>query len=178
MPPISTLEVAYNRYGPGRLPGADRRDIGGGYAFATTILVFALVYVLDLAGIVYWTVDSPAVFETPLSYALLVATLIGCGFLGGYLTWRYLPDGIPYFGVVAGFLASVLTHFFVGYVALLVVILRVEYYSLFDKVIGLVIAPMGVYPITRDFPLTLSVMYLIGTTGGFVYEGIREEPDA
>lgn len=178
MSPVSpNLWDAYSRYGPGRLPGADRRDIGGGYAFATAILGFAFVYILDLIGIVPWTADAPVVFETLISYFLLVAGLLGCGFLGGFLTWRYLPGHVPYFGVVAGFLASVLTHFFVGYIALLIVIVGVEYYSLLDKVIGLVISPVGFYLIARDYPVTLAVLYLIGMTGGHIYEEIREAPD-
>ncbi|MEA1930656.1 MAG: hypothetical protein U9O06_03800 [Euryarchaeota archaeon] len=44
--PITRFAAVCKQYGPGRLPYADRREIGAGYAMATTAMVAAVTFVL------------------------------------------------------------------------------------------------------------------------------------
>ena len=45
-PSLRPLGSVCKRYGPGRLPRADRRDIGAGYAAASGALALAVAYAI------------------------------------------------------------------------------------------------------------------------------------
>lgn len=172
--PANRLGETYARYGPGRLPGGDRRDVGGGYAFATTMAVFCLVYFSNSIVGVGWTSPQPVFFED-IVLALITWSLIEvCGFVGGYLTWRYLPEQTPHFGVVAGGTASVLTHGLIILVVDVIVIVNIGYLEPLEKLTAIITDYAGLFIIlSTDFLDVLCVLYLVGLAGGYAYEQIR-----
>lgn len=95
------------RYGPGRLPGAERRSVGAGYAMLTAALAATALFLF---------VTGLAALQTDLSGGLAFLGLVAvpfvapAAFLAGALTWRYLPERTPYYGSAAGLLATVLTY--------------------------------------------------------------------
>lgn len=168
------LGSAYYRYGPGRLPGADRRDLGGGYAFSSVMAVFSAVFILNQAVGVGWGDPWPRVLETPSEYATMVALLVGCGFVAGVLTWRYLTEQLPYFPRWSGLVASILTHLLVVLVLDVIVIAGIGYLTWPGKLVDVFVAYPGIfYVATRDFLNAAAALYIFGVPGGYVYERIR-----
>lgn len=168
------LWTAYYRYGPGRLPGADRRDVGGGYAFASVMAVFSAVFLLNRAIGVGWGDPWPPVLETPVDYATVISLVGGSGFVAGFLVWRYLPEKLPYFDLTGGLAASVLTHLTVVLVVDVIVVVGVTYTTWPDMLTGIVVSYGGaVYVVTRDFIDVAVALYLFGTAGGYLYERMR-----
>ena len=172
--PIYRLGRAYDRYGPGRLPGADRRGIGGGYAFASAMVVFCLVYFLNPIVGVGWAGPEPVFFEAVVPAATAFALVVLFGFLAGSLTWGKLPEETPLFGAVAGFLASVVTHVLVVFTLGAVVVSQIGYYTVFERIAGILLFPVGgIVVVTRDLLDVAVVLYLVGIAGGHAYERLR-----
>ena len=103
------LHGACNRYGPGRLPKADRQDVGAGYAAATaaffaTVLYAGLVAIGDAVGVgVEGTVN--AIFAVlALPFALLAA------FLVGFVGWQFVSPSTPTLGAIAGGVGTIATY--------------------------------------------------------------------
>lgn len=173
---VETLGTVYHRYGPGRLPGADRRDLGGGYAFASAMVVFWLAYVLNSSIGVGWSGPNPVFLEDPVPAVIACSLVVTCGFVAGYLAWRYLPTGIRFSGPVAGFVASLVTHFLVVSLLGVFVVAQVGYYSTLEKVVGALVFPFGGFlVVTRDLLDVALVLYVVGIAGGYVYERLRAE---
>jgi hypothetical protein len=105
----SRLGAVYARYGPGRLPGADRRVLGAGYACAAT--VFASVLLFASLGTVAELLGLPAYASgLALFVAYAVPVAVPVAFCLGVLVWRVLPDRVPFFGGLAGFVATLLVY--------------------------------------------------------------------
>lgn len=173
---IEDLGTVYDQYGPGRLPGAGRRDLGPGYAFASAMIVFYLVYVLNSSIGVGWSAPNPDFFENPVPALIAFFLVLACGFVAGYLTWRYLPAGIRFYGPVAGFTASFVTHFLVLFLLGVFVVVQIGYYSTFEKIAVIFVFPFeGFLVVTRDLLDVAVVLYVVGIAGGYVYERMRAE---
>jgi hypothetical protein len=116
------------RFGPGRLPGAENRAIGRGYAVATAALSAAVLFVLLACGSVLLTTVSEFQFSSgnlgsffALYGLAAIPFVVPAAFLAGAIVWRTLPEGTRYFGPVAGVLATALTYV-IGLAILAVVI--------------------------------------------------------
>ncbi|WP_277555279.1 hypothetical protein [Halobaculum limi] len=101
----------YRRYGPGRLPFAGRRDVGGGYAGVYAALGGCLLFALVTAGL-----DLLSFGTGFLGVAALLALpfVLPAAFLAGALTWRVFPTTVPRFGTVAGVVAATLAYVLAG----------------------------------------------------------------
>ncbi|OIB58562.1 hypothetical protein [Natrialba sp. SSL1] len=112
---IDRLATGCKRYGPGRLPNADRRDIGAGYAGASAALAISILFALSMLALAQ--LGSPFGVGHPfwaLSAIAALPIVVPAAFLVGVLVWRTLstmsPTTIPYFGAVAGLVATILTY--------------------------------------------------------------------
>jgi hypothetical protein len=108
-------------YGPGRLPYADRREIGAGYAMSTTAAVAAVLFVLvgQIPGVSEATTIGPFWFGylgipsgiTAVQYAAIaIPFVIPSAFVSGVVVWRWTPSELSRFGPLAGVLATGLTY--------------------------------------------------------------------
>ncbi|MBX0288155.1 hypothetical protein [Haloarcula salinisoli] len=109
-----TAEVLCKRFGPGRLPGADNRDIGAGYAFATAALSAATVFVVA-AGFEPITkyglgAFGPAHGGIYMFGVYAIPFVVPSAFLAGAFTWAQRPASARYWGVAGGIAATVLTY--------------------------------------------------------------------
>src|SRR6056297_3130408 len=108
------VETLCHRYGPGRLPGAERRAVGAGYAFATAALLASVAFVA-LYGVQLLVLVGPDGLQVSpggLLYFGLRAPLfvVPAAFAAGALAWRLVPRDLPYYGPVSGVVATVLTY--------------------------------------------------------------------
>ncbi|MEY7847774.1 hypothetical protein AB7C87_01030 [Natrarchaeobius sp. A-rgal3] len=178
-PNLQALVTACKRYGPGRLPRADRRDFGAGYAGATAAFVIAVTYALATTAV--YQLGFTHDFVHPFwSASALVALpfVVPAAFLVGAAVWRYLPERIPYFGAVAGLVATALTYA-VALVLVFVALLVLTAYMGTGTAIGttaeLLHATAGVTAVIGIFALILTawVTIPIGCLSGVIYERAR-----
>lgn len=107
---LDGLGTVCKRYGPGRLPSADRADVGAGYAGGAAALGATLLYALvtlvlaELGGTLAVDGALPAVAVAALPFVVPAA------FVSGVVVWRLLPADTPHFGAVAGFVATLGTY--------------------------------------------------------------------
>ena len=144
-------------YGPGRLPGAQDRSIGAGYAFATAALAASLLFIVvigaqQLSVVGVDALASPA--EGGLVYFGLLAVpfVVPTAFFAGAVAWRLVPEAWSYHGPLTGLVATLLTY--VGATAL------VGAYAL---------ATMVLEPATLVDPLGAVVIAVLFGGFGFVY---------
>lgn len=112
-PPVTrtlhALHGACTRYGPGRLPGADRPDIGAGYAAASAALAAtALVAAVIVAPDVFAQGASAA--GGVLFFGFALPFVLPAAFAVGVLGWRLLPSHRPIAGVALGALGTLATY--------------------------------------------------------------------
>ncbi|GAB6878307.1 hypothetical protein JCM17823_05810 [Halorubrum gandharaense] len=166
-----SLQRACKRYGPGRLPGAARPDLGAGYAaasaaLAASVLFAAAVLVADATGVV-GTLDGPVL----AAFAGMAVPIVApTAFVVGVAVWRALPSTIPAFGPVAGLLGVLGT-----YVGTLLVVTSLLSAS---SILGL----SGAEPVSAAgfsfaivalaFMLTWWVTLPVGAVSGTVYAGV------
>ncbi|AFZ73598.1 hypothetical protein [Natronobacterium gregoryi] len=97
------------RDGPDRIPGADRSDIGAGYAgaiaaFVATVLYVGLIGIGDSLGFgVDWTVNT-------LFAALALPFVVPAAFIVGVVGWRMFSLDSSASSVVAGAVGTVATY--------------------------------------------------------------------
>ena len=111
MEPIEAISWYCHRYGPGRLPGADRDHIGAGYAAATGALAAALLFAAGT--FVAHLLGASLVVAHPFWSALaLLATglVVPVAFVSAVVVWRYSRTLTPNFGAVAGALTVAMTY--------------------------------------------------------------------
>jgi len=105
------VETLCHRYGPSRLPGADRPAIGTGYAFATAALFSTVVWVF-LAGGVRFVIGVDALlhqaaFELGGIGGLTALFFVPAAFLSGALAHVLGPERLRRHGAFSGALAMV-----------------------------------------------------------------------
>ena len=159
---VATLAVVCKRDGPGRLPRADRPSIGAGYAGATAALAVAVMVALWMS--VFHVLVGPFLFgHVAWAVAALAALplVIPAAFVSGTVVWRVLPNSVPWFGAVAGLLATLGTYV----VSLAVVFLLI----VGAQVIGGL--GSGAEPVLFDALLITAVVgaYAVITTGWLVF---------
>ncbi|MFC6756430.1 MULTISPECIES: hypothetical protein [Haloarcula] len=109
-----TAEVLCKRFGPGRLPGADNRVVGAGYAFATAALSAATVFVV-VTGFESITKHGLAAFGPAhggiyMFGVYAIPFVVPSAFIAGAFTWAQRPASARYWGAVGGIVATVLTY--------------------------------------------------------------------
>lgn len=108
---LDRIGTACKRYGPGRLPGADRPDVGAGYAGGTAALGVVTLFVLVTSLLAI--LGSPFGFGSSTLAVLslyAVPVVVPVAFVAAVAVWRVLPTEIPYFGAVAGVIATLVTY--------------------------------------------------------------------
>ncbi|SDR09607.1 hypothetical protein [Natronobacterium texcoconense] len=171
---LETLERTCKRYGPGRLPGADRTRLGAGYAGASAALVVALVFALGMAvlhwlgspfgvGHVFWTMSAVVALPIVVPVAFLAATLV----------WSLLPVDGSGTGAFAGAVTALLTYLGSLAVVFLVVsaALVVDGGPLQPSLVeaGQLTVLIGLFAVV--FSGWLAVLF--GSIGGGIYESVR-----
>lgn len=108
-PSLHTLQSACKRAGPGRLPRADRHDIGAGYAAATAAFAATVLYAVSrVLGYAVGFADDWTVHV--LFAALALPFVVPAAFLVGVAGWRLLPSYTVSIGVIAGGLGTIATY--------------------------------------------------------------------
>jgi hypothetical protein len=171
---IEAAEAFCERYGPGRLPRAEDRTVGAGYAVATAALSAAALFVVVMGG--YGVLTTILVGETlrfttaslALPGLMAIPIIVPAAFLAGALVWRTLPEGTSYYGPVAGVLATALTYVF----ALPLVAVGVFGYMLLSP--DWLVDPAGAAVFTGlvgivGFVLTCWLTLPLGALGGHVH---------
>jgi hypothetical protein len=163
-----------HRYGPGRLPRADERAIGAGYAAASAALVAALLFAgtSSLASVFFGVELTSGL--APYGLAAIPLVVPGA-FVAGWATWRQLPE-TTYFGPIAGTIAVAVTYPVAA--ALLLPVLVVELLlsgTPLDALgTGLVLGPLIA---GFAFVLTSWLTLPLGAASGYVYERARTATD-
>mgnify|MGYP006287352869 FL=1 len=159
-----------HRYGPGRLPRADDRAIGAGYAGASAAVVAAILFgaVVTLAG----TLGVGGARELAPFGLAAIPLIVPGAFLAGWVTWRYLPAETTYLGPIAGTVAVLLTYLIA--VALLLPVLVVAFVmseALSAAVLNSLL--LGALILWFAFAATCWLTVPLGAASGFVYERAR-----
>ena len=111
---LTTLRTTCKLYGPGRLPKADRRDIGAGYALASAAMGATLLFALIAWGL--HALGSPigSDWEFLGAWGLIaLPVVVPASFVSAVIVWRMLPSDVPHFGASAGVVATVGTYLLV-----------------------------------------------------------------
>ena len=108
-PSMRTVRVACKRYGPGRLPYANRHDIGAGYAAATAAFAATVLYATT-TGVGAALFTDGAWIANLLFPALALPFVVPAAFLVGVTGWRLLPSSSTTAGIVAGVLGVIATY--------------------------------------------------------------------
>ena len=174
---VDQFEKLYKYYGPGRLPGAHRRTLGAGYAFASTAfvgtsIIFLAIFLLSLIpGGGEGDVTALGVL-TLFVYVLVTPS----AFVSAWLVWRFLPSGSPA-GAIGGVGTVALTYLFSTVLLVLAVL-----WSRTDAYLGLMLQEQltgsvdtGVLFAFIAFLFTFWFTFPLGTTAGYLYENMRIE---
>lgn len=165
------LHRVCQRYGPGRLPGAERLDIGAGYAAATAALVAALLFaVVAVVAETVGLLSSSDGFVWFAFAGIAVPVVVPVAFVVGLALWRFLPAELPFFGPVSGLLGTVGTYvgclFAVAFVLTGSAILGV---TSADPVSA---ATFSVGVVLLGFMITWWVAFPVGIVSGTVYTAV------
>lgn len=169
------MATVCKQYGPGRLPYADRREIGAGYAMATTAAVAAVMFVLAMV-----IPGLPEVMPVDLAVSFGVIAfpiVIPSAFVSGVAVWRLATPNLSRYGPVAGLATAGLTYLVgtLGVGVLLLIVYLPGFLSglwtvgEFLTIVGSVGPIYGIYAFIFTFWLTLP----LGALGGFIYERTR-----
>ena len=165
------------RYGPGRLPGAEARAVGAGYAMATAALSAATLFVLVTGGFALLAGGPGPQGSTSdflVFYGLwAVPIVVPAAFLAGAIVWRTLPEKTPYYGPVAGLLATALTYVVAtGLLAVLVIGVTPVLYGDPLDVTGY--GPFAGFIGAIGFIYTFWLTLPLGTVSGDIHDQARE----
>ena len=168
---LTTLGTSCKRYGPGRLPRAERRDIGAGYALASAATGATLLFAL-----ISWSLHA---LESPIgsdweflgTMALIALPLVvPTSFTSAVIVWRTLPSDIPHFGATAGVLATLGTYLLALLVLFALNVAALVIYGQYAEILeGLVFIPViGFVALASTFWLTFPV----GAISGIIHERV------
>lgn len=183
---LGRIVAVCKQYGPGQLPYAHRRDVGGGYAMATVaaLTTTAFILVTQLVGISSIMSSWYEAYDGPLLEQVIgmVATVPG-GFFAGFVVWR-VPRLRKFRGVPAGLAAMVLMYPASALLDFLVILplqqLAAGSTGPLSEFLWLpIVAPIWAVgfayaAFTTTFWLTLPV----GALGGYIHEHGRTESTA
>lgn len=167
----SQLRAVCKRVGPGRLPYADHPDVGAGFAGASAAVAATLAFAggavaVDRFGLV-GGLDGSVLAMIGLTALPLV---VPAAFVAGVFSWRSLPDGLPIYGVTAGFLGTLFTY--LGATALLAVVLVLAAWGSWSEAMptDAFLFAIGVGYV--GFLLTAWITVPIGCLSGAIYERV------
>lgn len=174
MPPSYrlTLRKACKQYGPGRLPKADRPDIGAGYA-AASAAVFATVLfgiVLSVYAVRGTGGDLISSFLFP---ALALPVVVPSAFFLGVVGWRLSSSSSSITGIVAGGVGAVATYL-VSLVLVGGVLTAGAIFSLTGATL-VEAAEFSASLVALAFVLTWWITIPVGCLSGLVYMNVAEE---
>jgi len=154
-----------------RLPGADRRDLGAGYAAAVAAVCVVLLFSLVMVVSVPLGVGDPA-----LSLVALTATplVVPAAFLSTVAVWRVFPMTGRFGGLLGGLLATVVTYL-VSLAGLYLLVVALAFGS-GPASTGTLLAEAGGFVALVGFAAFLWTFWLtipIGCLGGAAYERTR-----
>ena len=104
-----TLRNACERFGPGRLPGAHRPDIGAGYAASGAAFVATVGYTAVISILHMMNLGVHPTLNVVLGGIILPFVVIAA-FMVGLLGWRLLPVRDPILGIPAGAIGAIATY--------------------------------------------------------------------
>ena len=108
---LTTLGTTCKQYGPGRLPRAERRDIGAGYALASAATGATLLFALISWSLYALGEPIGSDWDFLGTWALIALPfVVPTSFISAVIVWRTLPSDTPYFGASAGVLAALGTY--------------------------------------------------------------------
>jgi len=189
--PIARMAAVCKQYGPGRLPYADRREIGAGYAMATTAVVAAVAFVLagQIPGLSEATTIGPFWFgyvgipegiAAVQTAAVAIPVVVPSAFVSGVLAWRAATPDLSRFGPIAGLVATGLAYpigsLAVGVVVTVPSVLQDPgQLRLLSAVAELLagIAYVGLFAGIGVFLFTFWLTLPLGALGGSIYERTR-----
>ncbi|QKY19403.1 hypothetical protein B4589_003050 [Halolamina sp. CBA1230] len=159
-----------HQYGPGRLPKADERAVGAGYAGASAAVVAALAFAVATTVAGFLGMES-ARGLAPFGLAAIPLVVPGA-FAAGWMTWRYLPAETAYFGPIAGTVAVVLTY--LAAITLLLPVLVVGFVLSDPLFAALELSVLlGVLILWFGFAFTCWLTLPLGVASGWIYERSR-----
>ncbi len=104
-----TLHAVCTRYGPGRLPQAERGDIGAGYAAAAAAFIATVLYgsAVSIGAVLGMGFDAAVnlVFA-----ALALPFVVPAAFLVGVGGWQLSPSYSSTAGIIAGGVGTIATY--------------------------------------------------------------------
>ena len=170
---LDALGTTCKRYGPGRLPKADRRDVGAGYSLASAATGVTLLFALTA-----WTgyALGPPIgtdWEFFGTMALVALPLVvPTSFVSAVVVWRTLPSDVPYFGAIAGFLATLGTYLIAILVLFALYAVAVVIYGQYAQILeaAAFLVLVGSIAFVSTFWLTLP----IGTVSGIIHERVTD----
>ena len=174
--PIALFAAVCKQYGPGRLPYADRRDIGAGYAMSTTAAVATVtfVFVMQLPGLpeILPTGDDAA-YVGSIAFPIVVLS----AFVAGVIAWRSATPELSWFGPVAGVTATGLAYLIgtlvVGVVLVISSVIQDPSRLRTLSTAGELVVGMGSFIPTVGIVAFLFTCWLtlpLGALGGAIYE--------
>lgn len=172
--PTDSLHRVCTRYGPGRLPGANRPDVGAGYAAASAALIASLLFAAGvIIGEFVGVVSSNDGVVWFAFAGLAVPVVVPTALVVGIAVWRLLPSDLPFFGPIAGLLGTLGTY--VGTLLVVMLILTAS------AVLGL----SGAEPVNAAafsfgvvglaFMITWWLTFPVGAVSGAVYTAVVEK---
>ncbi|AXR82017.1 hypothetical protein [Natrarchaeobaculum sulfurireducens] len=167
------LRTGCKRYGPGRLPYANRPAIGAGYAGASAALVAAATFavavvVLEVVG------GSDNVYGFAIFAAVALPLVVPAAFVAGVVSWRAVPATVPGSGVVVGVLGTLLTY--VGATVLLTWLMLVAAVVSWNNAGAADTAMAAAVIGWLAFLLTSWITLPVGCLGGVIYDRVGSGP--
>lgn len=165
------LRNACKRYGPGRLPNADRPDIGAGYAAASAAVLATGLFgiLLSVRAGLGTSGDWIASFLFP---AFALPVVVPSAFLIGIAGWRLLPSSSTITGIIAGGLGAIATYL-VSLVLLGGVLTAAAVFSLSGGT-PMEAAELSAGFVAVAFVLTWWITIPVGCLSGGIYVNVTE----
>ena len=174
--PADSLHRACTRYGPGRLPGADRPAVGAGYAAASAALAATLLFAVGaITGETVGLLSSNDGIVWFAFAGLAVPVVLPTAFLVGVAVWRLLPSDVPFFGPVAGLLGTLGTY--VASLIAVTVILTASAALGLSGADPVNAAAFSFGVVALGFSITWWVTLPVGAVSGTMYTAVLEESE-
>jgi hypothetical protein len=172
--PIARLASFYTLYGPGRLPYADRREIGAGYMMATMVGIASVILLFIELFVLY----SGFSLLSSSGLAFFVPFYVSSAFVAGVVTCRWFPYGSQRFGPAGGIAATMVTYLFGSFFFASVTVGYEFFFGtstsyLSPDSIGGVLGLVLVFTSAYAFLSFISTFWLglpLGALGGYIYE--------
>ena len=170
--PRLSLRTACKRYGPGRLPKADRPDIGAGYAAASAAVFVTVLFgiVLSVSAVQGTSGDWIVSFLFP---ALALPVVVPSAFFLGVVGWRLSPSSSSITGIILGGIGAIATYL-VAFVLVGGVLTAGVVFSLTGATLTEAVE-MSVGVVTLAFIFTWWISIPVGCLSGLVYMNVTEK---